>query len=67
MVQIVKKPLGFCVMGCVAVLLIHTGALAGAEGPATEEALQPQGLNHAGIYALRRLDCGWLLMPSKDV
>jgi len=31
-------------------------SVAGAQGPQTEKALQPLGLNHAGVYALRQLD-----------
>jgi len=56
MVQIVKKPLGLWVTAWMIVLLAYTGTIAGAEELATDKALQPKGLNHAGIYALRRLD-----------
>jgi len=56
MVQSAKK--WFCsgVAVCVAVLFVYTGTVAGAEGLQPDKPLQPQGLNHAGIYALRQLD-----------
>ena len=56
MVRSAKKPFCLCLMACVAALLVYTGTAAGAEGLQTDKTLQPQGLNHGGIYALRQLD-----------
>jgi len=55
MVQSVKRLL--CFLTAFAVLLLaYTGAVAAAEGLETPVSLQPQGLNHGGVYALRQLD-----------
>ncbi len=45
-------------MACVAAMLAPVSTNAGTEGPQVDETLQPQGLNHAGIYALRKIDPG---------
>jgi len=55
MVQSAKRLL--CFLTAFAVLLLaYTGTVAAAEGLETPESLQPQGLNHGGVYALRQLD-----------
>jgi len=51
-----KKMLVIGLVACVAVLSAHTDTAAAAEGAQTDKALQPQGLNHAGVYALRQID-----------
>ena len=55
MVQTTK---GKCLSSLVVCLVIALGpaAVATADGPATDNALQPQGLKHSGIYALRQID-----------
>ena len=45
-------------MACVAAMPVSMSAVASAEGPQIDKTLQPQGLNHAGIYALRQIDPG---------
>ena len=42
-------------MVSVAAMLAPVSTIAGTEGAQTDKALQPQGLNHAGIYALRQI------------
>ena len=56
MAQSGKKILGLCLIACMATMLAGGSAVARAEGPQTDETLQPQGLNYSGIYALRQLD-----------
>jgi len=56
MIQTVKKMLGLCLMACIAAMLAPINATAEAEEQQTDKMLQPQGLNYAGIYALRQLD-----------
>jgi hypothetical protein len=51
-----KKILGLCLFAGIAVMLASGNTIAKAEGPQTDETLQPQGLNFSGIYALRQLD-----------
>ncbi|MBA7629600.1 hypothetical protein ES703_37100 [subsurface metagenome] len=58
MVQTAKKILVLSLMACVAAMPVSMSAVARAEGPQIDKALQPQGLNHAGIYALRQIDPG---------
>jgi len=58
MVQSAKKWLCLGLMACVIVLFAHTGTVARAEGLQIGSTLQPQGLNHGGIYALRQLEPG---------
>jgi len=41
-----------------AAMLAPVSAIAGTEGAQPDKTLQPQGLNHAGIYALRQIDPG---------
>jgi len=43
-------------IACLAALLNATGTTAKAQEPQNAETLQPKGLEHAGIYALRRID-----------
>lgn len=43
-------------IACLAALLSATGATARAQEPQNAETLQPEGLEHAGIYALRQID-----------
>jgi hypothetical protein len=49
------KPLK-SLIGFVAILLLLFGTLALAQQPYDEGILQPQGLNHAGIYAIRQIE-----------
>ena len=56
MAQSGKKILGLCLIACMAAMLAAGSTLARAEGPQTNETLQPQGLNFSGIYALSQLD-----------
>jgi len=56
MVQTVKKTLVLSLIACLAALLIPISAIAESEEPQADKTLQPQGLNHAGIYALRQID-----------
>ncbi len=43
-------------IACLAALLNASGTTAGAQEPQNAETLQPKGLEHAGIYALRQID-----------
>ena len=52
MAQSGKKILGLCLIACIAAMLAAGSAVA----KASDETLQPQGLNVSGIYALRQLD-----------
>jgi len=52
MAQSGKKILGLCLIACMAAMLAAGSAVA----IASDETLQPQGLNASGIYALRQLD-----------
>jgi hypothetical protein len=52
MAQSGKKILGLCLIACMAAILTAGSAVA----KASDETLQPQGLNVSGIYALRQLD-----------
>jgi len=56
MAQTTKKMLILGLMASVAAVYISTGTVAGAEEPEPDKALQPAGLNDAGIYALRQID-----------
>jgi hypothetical protein len=56
MVQILKKMFGLCLMACMAAMLAPMSAIAEAQEQQTDKMLQPQGLNYAGIYALRQID-----------
>lgn len=56
MAQSGKKILGLCLIACMAAMLAPGSTIASTKGPQTDETLQPQGLNCAGIYALRQLD-----------
>ena len=56
MVQSSKKLFFLGLLACAGGLFAYLGTVAAAEGLETSKALQPQGLNHSGIYALRRLD-----------
>ncbi len=58
MVQTRKKKLVLSLAACLAAWLTSAGAAAGGEALASDNTLQPQGLNHVGIYALRRLEPG---------
>jgi hypothetical protein len=55
MVQTVKKMLALGLLASVIILFTPMSALAGAEEQQTDKTLQPQGLNFAGIYALRQM------------
>jgi hypothetical protein len=52
MAQSGKKILGLCLFAGIAAMLAASSAVA----KASDETLQPQGLNFSGIYALRQLD-----------
>ncbi len=41
---------------CLVAVMLTAGSAVVIAAPAEDESLQPQGLNHAGIYALRQLD-----------
>ncbi|MHC4388578.1 MAG: S8 family serine peptidase [Planctomycetota bacterium] len=56
MVQSSKKLFFLGLVACAGGLYAYLGTVARAEGSETSKILQPQGLNHSGIYALRRLD-----------
>jgi hypothetical protein len=56
MVRSAKKLFCLSLMACVGVLFAHIDTVAGAESLQTAKILQPQGLNHTGVYALRELD-----------
>ncbi|MHC4911838.1 MAG: S8 family serine peptidase [Planctomycetota bacterium] len=56
MAQISNKMLILVIMACSAVMLAFAQPASGAEGGQGEKMLQPQGLNHTGIYALRQID-----------
>ncbi len=56
MAQSGKKILGLSLIACMVAMLAPVSTVARAEGPQTDETLQPQGLNRTGIYALRQLD-----------
>jgi hypothetical protein len=43
-------------MTCLAVLLNPVGIVVGAEDPQGDKILQPQGLKHTGVYALRQME-----------
>ena len=51
-----KKKLALCLVAGAAAMLIAASTSAAAEGQYTDKMLQPQGLNSAGIYALRELE-----------
>ena len=55
MLQTVNKNLLLGLTACLATLIIPFSAVAGVEEPRIKP-LQPQGLNHAGIYALKQID-----------
>ena len=56
MVESAKKTLVLGLMACVAALLAPMSTVARAESQPIEKILQPQALNHAGIYELRQID-----------
>ena len=56
MVESAKKTLVLGLMACVAAMLAPTNTVARAESQPIEKILQPQALNHAGIYELRQID-----------
>ena len=56
MVQNAKKIVLPAMMACVAALLAPMSNVARAESQPIEKILQPQALNHAGIYELRQID-----------
>jgi len=56
MVQSPKKMFVLGLMACVAAMLVSVRTVARAESRPTEKMLQPQALNHTGIYALRQID-----------
>ena len=56
MVRSSKKSLCFCLLTCVALLLGQTGSVGGTENVQPIITLQPQGLNHSGVYGLRLLE-----------
>ncbi|MHC4260373.1 MAG: hypothetical protein ACYSTF_08200 [Planctomycetota bacterium] len=56
MVQSTKKLFFLGLLACAGVLFAHPGTTVAAEGSETPKILQPQGLNHGGIYALRQLN-----------
>jgi len=58
MVQTARKTFVLSLMVSVAAMLAPVSTITGAEGAQTDKTLQPQGLNHAGIYALRQIDPG---------
>jgi hypothetical protein len=53
-----EKKLVLGLIACLAALLNLAGTVAGAQGLQSDTILQPQGLKHAGLYALRQLDPG---------
>jgi len=55
MVQGTKDKL---ILACLAALLSSASMVARGEEPQTDKVLQPQSLNHAGIYALRSIEPG---------
>ena len=56
MIQISKRMFGLCLMACMAAMLAPISAVAETQEQQTDKMLQPQGLNYAGIYALRQID-----------
>jgi hypothetical protein len=56
MVQSTKKLFFLGLLACAGVVFAHPGTTVAAEGSETPKILQPQGLNHGGIYALRQLN-----------
>ena len=56
MVQNPKKTLVPALMACVVAILAAMSTVVRAENQSIEKILQPQALNHAGIYELRRTD-----------
>ena len=56
MVESAKKTLVLGLMACVAAMLAPMSTIARAESQPIEKILQPQALNHAGIYELRQTD-----------
>jgi len=51
-----KKTLVLTLLACLAAMLNAAGSTASAQEPQSAKALQPQALEHAGIYALKRID-----------
>ncbi|MHC4425793.1 MAG: S8 family serine peptidase [Planctomycetota bacterium] len=56
MIQPPRKTLVSRLTVCVVVLFVSAGIVAGADGLQSDYSLQPQGLEHTGIYALRQID-----------
>lgn len=54
----VQSPKDTLILACLAALLSSASMVAGGEGPQTDRVLQPQSLNHAGVYALRGIEPG---------
>ena len=56
-IQATKKTLLSSLMACLAALFCSAGIAAGADDDAqSKNILQPQGLEHTGVYALREMD-----------
>ncbi|MHC4192401.1 MAG: hypothetical protein ACYSUB_22475, partial [Planctomycetota bacterium] len=56
MVQTANKTLVLGLIACLGALLTPISAVAESTDPQTGKTLQPQGLNHAGVYSLRQID-----------
>ena len=56
MTQTTKKKLLLSLIACLAVLFSSANIAAGADDSQSNNILQPQGLEHTGIYALREMD-----------
>ena len=54
--QAMKKTFLLNLTACLAVLFSSAGIAAGADDSQSKNILQPQGLEHTGIYALREMD-----------
>jgi len=55
-IQATKKMLRLGLMVCSAAMLIAASTVDGAQVSQTNKVLQPQGLNHVGVYALRQME-----------
>lgn len=56
MIRTPKRTVILSLMVCLAVLLGPVSTVARAQALETDKVLQPQGLNHAGVYALREIE-----------
>jgi len=54
----VQSPKDTLILACLAALLSSASVVAIGQEPQTDRVLQPQSLNHAGIYALRGIEPG---------